>query len=689
MAMRITSKMMQNTSLRNLNINKFRQEKLTNQMSTGKKITRPSDDPVIAIRSLKLNSSLDKIDQYYEKNASDAQSWLELTDSALSTVNQILTNDIRNNIMSAKSSYMTVKDREAVVTHLRKAMEEIYSTGNADSGGRSIFTGYRTDMPLTLTEPKQEKNRITEQFTNDTIDKMTFVYAGDINTINEGNFKDVKDIAKEEISSNEIYRKRLAYGNTDLNLKQKVDANGPVFDGDGNPVYEKISTLDIGYMSDAKFNGKEVAISTTSVSAFVSINTNEIPNEAVFNVTVPDSTNPANTTSYKITIPKGKDIGMYPSDTSIEITDSLGNILQPINGIPADLANITFSYGDDGTIKMSNNNLEPPETATIGSSVTKDAKGKSVVTFDKKFETSFTIGQDHVFASGNNDAYLSVLGKDNENTISYIAETGEILFGNAIAERFKHLPSDTELRVSYDKSDWKKGDLDPVHYFYTEREGKTASGKEKTLIFNEKFLTDPSKNGRQIIEYDIGNNQSLQVNTTADEAFSHALGRDVEEVISMLDEYGSYQSSLEEVKKLIDSKKYEGAKIEVKDKDGNPVEMDGETWLNRQKEALGEAMTRVLDKINKRCDALVDDCDGFFAQTQLAETDCGSRLARLEMIQSRLELQQTNFGELVSENEDADYTDLVIQLKSIEMTYQAALSSISYTMQTSLLDFIR
>ena len=116
MAMRITSKMMQATSLRNLNINKSRQEKLTNQMSTGKKITRPSDDPVIAIRSLKLNSSLDKIAQYYEKNASDAESWLDLTLSALSTVNDILTNDVRSNIIKAKSSYTTAEDRDAVVT---------------------------------------------------------------------------------------------------------------------------------------------------------------------------------------------------------------------------------------------------------------------------------------------------------------------------------------------------------------------------------------------------------------------------------------------------------------------------------------------------------------------------------------------------------------------------------------------
>ena len=147
MAMRITTKMMHNTSLRNLNINKLRQEKLTNQMSTGKKITRPSDD---------LNSSLDKIDQYYEKNASDALSWLELTESALSTVNDILTNDIRKNIIDAKSSYKTVEDREAVITHLRKAMEEIYATGNSDSGGRSIFTGYRTDMPLTERLDRQD-----------------------------------------------------------------------------------------------------------------------------------------------------------------------------------------------------------------------------------------------------------------------------------------------------------------------------------------------------------------------------------------------------------------------------------------------------------------------------------------------------------------------------------------------------
>ena len=171
MAMRITTKMMQNTSLRNLNTNKAREQQLTTQMATGKKIARPSDDPVVAIRALRLNSSLDKIDQYYEKNTADAENWLDLTASAISTVNDILANDIRKNINQAGNSELEYKDRQAIIENLTNAVKEIYSIGNADSAGRSLFTGYRTDMPLTFKEDKSETYTITQQLTNLDIDK--------------------------------------------------------------------------------------------------------------------------------------------------------------------------------------------------------------------------------------------------------------------------------------------------------------------------------------------------------------------------------------------------------------------------------------------------------------------------------------------------------------------------------------
>ncbi len=626
MAMRITTKMMQNTSLRNLNINKARQEMLTNQMSTGKNITRPSDDPVIAIRALKLNSSLDKIDQYYKKNAADAASWLELTDAAIATVNGILSNDIKANINQICNSYMNVKDREAVILSLTNAVKEIYSTGNADSAGRSLFTGYRTDMPLTMKSDKFEKNVITEQLTNAAIDKKTFVRTGNLKSINEGNFMS-KDTTEYKVSTDDIYRIRLAYGEVDIKVAD-VDA-------DGKPTkYE--SNIDIGFMSDAKVQGNSAQISTGSVSAFVSVDVNKVPAEAVFNI---------DGTEYRLL--KGDSI-------------SVG-------------ANVTLSYDENGTFKIVDTNMEPNETASIGSNITKDSSGKSVVTFDEKFKTSLAIS--NYYPSGSDDnAYLSVVGENNADKITYIADTGELLLGENIKKRLSELPSNTELRVTYEKSNWKENDLDPVHYFYTERTTKSSSGKDKTIKYNENFLVDPSANGKQIIEYDVGNNQSLRVNTTADEVFTHDIGRDMEEVVEMLKEYGSLEESLNTVESMIKSEKYDGDELKR---------------LEEQKAALGEAMTRVGDKINKRCQALIKDGDNYFERAQLAETDCGSRESRLRLIQNRLSMQQTNFGELVSENEDADYTDLVIQLKSIEMTYEAALSSISYVMQTSLLDFVR
>ncbi len=638
MAMRITTKMMQNTSLRNLNINKALQEKLTNQMSTGKKITRPSDDPVIAIRSLKLNSSLDKIDQYYEKNASDADSWIGLTLSSLSAVNEILTNDVRTNIISANNNYKEAEERKAIIKNLQQAIEEIYSIGNTDSAGRTIFTGYRTDMPLSLKADKTEKNVITEQLTNADINRFTFVRTGDLKSINEGNFRD-KDTTEYKVNTEDIYRFRLSYDNVDIT--PKLDANGdPVKDADGNVVYE--SNVDIAFMKDAKVSGNSAVINTSSVTAVVSIDTTVLPNEAVFTID-----------NQEYRVKKGTSTATPP--------------------LPASVGNVNVSYEDDGTLKIVDNNNVPQETVTLGSSVTKDANGKSVVSLDDKFKTSLAISNYYPTGSDDN-AYLSVVGENNANNITYVADTGELLLGANIQKRLSELSSDTELRITYEKTNWKKNDLDPVHYFYTERTTKGKNGNDKTVKYNENFLSDPSANGKQIIEYDIGNNQSIRVNTTADEVFTHDMGRDMKEVINMLNEYDDLEQCLNTVKDMIKSEKYDGEDL---------------TKLEQHQKALEETMTRVGDKIKKRTQELIDDCDGYFERAQMAETDCGARGSRLDLIQNRLEMQQTNFGELVSENEDADYTDLVIQLKSIGMTYEAALSSISYVMQTSLLNFIK
>ena len=89
--MRITNNMMINNTSMNINNNKINFMFTNTQMSSQKKISRPSDDPVIAIRSLRLRSSLSQINQYCKKNIPDAWTWLETTETALTNMNKILT----------------------------------------------------------------------------------------------------------------------------------------------------------------------------------------------------------------------------------------------------------------------------------------------------------------------------------------------------------------------------------------------------------------------------------------------------------------------------------------------------------------------------------------------------------------------------------------------------------------------
>lgn len=542
MAMRITTKMVQNTSIRNLNINKKRQEKLTNQMATGKKITRPSDDPVTAIRALKLNSSLDKIDQYYERNAEDAVSWLDLTDKAIDTAVGIVGDKtgMTYKLNQLANTYLEYSDRLDIAKELVSLAEEYYSVGNADSAGRSLFTGYRTDMPLVFKEPKTENYKITEQRTKADMDKITYVASGCLRELNEGNFNS-KDISgnytmnttEYDVTTHDIYRLRLAYSNTEI-VKQ-----------------------------------------------------------------VPDPDNPANM--------------IYQPDVKIEFGDFTGVL---------------------GTTSYS-------------------ANAGTLLCFENATE----------------DAYKAAV--NNPGKAVYIASSGELLLGSDVKQKVAELETDTEIRLSYEKSDWKKNEIDPVHYFYTERKHPT---QDRMLVYNENFLTDATPSGKQIIEYDIGNNQTIRVNTTADELFTHDVGRDVQELQEMITEEGIMLTNLEKIKSMIASGKYAG---------------DDLAQLELQQKALAKAKESLTDTFKKRSGELLTRFKGYMENINAASTNCGSRGARLELIKNRLGTQQANYEELVSKNEDADYSELAVQLSSIKTTYDAALSSISYVMQTSLLDYIR
>ena len=69
--MRVTNSMIVKRTKTNINSNRAKVDHTNNQMSIQKKITKPSDNPIIAIRSLRLRSTLSTITQYYDNNIPD------------------------------------------------------------------------------------------------------------------------------------------------------------------------------------------------------------------------------------------------------------------------------------------------------------------------------------------------------------------------------------------------------------------------------------------------------------------------------------------------------------------------------------------------------------------------------------------------------------------------------------------
>ena len=213
--MRITTKIIQNNSLSNINTNKLLQDSLNTQMASGKKINRPSDDPVIAIRALRLRSTLTEVTQYCDKNVEDADSWLGVTEDAIETVIEAI-EDMYEQCNRGSNKDLTSENREIILESLKGLRDEIYATGDADYAGRGLFTGYRTGTKLRFQEDTQQTYSITEKVNKAVLDDITYVKMDNgknaIGEINNGNYTDSDyQMTDTAISRETVHRLRLSY----------------------------------------------------------------------------------------------------------------------------------------------------------------------------------------------------------------------------------------------------------------------------------------------------------------------------------------------------------------------------------------------------------------------------------------------------------------------------------------------
>lgn len=215
MSMRITNQMVTNNSLRNMQKSMSDVNTRTQQMTSGKKISKASEDPVTAIRALKLRTTVNQLEQYKDKNILDARSWFSVTQTSLDNITRRIKDISEYCVQGATDSFST-DDRSSIIDSLIQMKNMINDEGNATYAGRYIFSGYKTDRSLAFSDTDDTTKYsydIKQSFTSDDIDMRQVVINEVDSTKIDGYIADPTSYTQP--APKDVYRINLGYQNID------------------------------------------------------------------------------------------------------------------------------------------------------------------------------------------------------------------------------------------------------------------------------------------------------------------------------------------------------------------------------------------------------------------------------------------------------------------------------------------
>lgn len=157
--MRVTNKMLSNNFLCDMQNNLQNLKTIQKQLSSGKEISKPSDDPFKVARAMQLQTDINSNKQYNE-NIKDTLNWLDQTDTGLNQLgNQ--TQRIRELMVSAGNAAYGSDERKKIKDEINGIVSNMSQTLNTSFDGKYVFGGTRgTSKPVGIKEDG-ENNIIT------------------------------------------------------------------------------------------------------------------------------------------------------------------------------------------------------------------------------------------------------------------------------------------------------------------------------------------------------------------------------------------------------------------------------------------------------------------------------------------------------------------------------------------------
>ncbi|MBD3332320.1 flagellar hook-associated protein 3 [candidate division GN15 bacterium] len=648
--MRVTNQMVNNTVVFNMQRSLQRFMKLQTEMSSGRRINKPSDDPLGTLRDLSYRGELAKIDQY-RANINGALNWTNNYDGLLADVTQKLSR-AKELATTMADEFPDADAREGTAEEIRGIFNGLLTSANAELEGKYIFSGYKTSqeaLVATANGVVYNGNAGLTEIAIGTASKETVNLLG-----NEVFLTSTHTLGEDSDVNVGLDTATLTTLVADFNNGQGIDQTvGQFTITDQN--LGTVATVDVtaaANIGDVLTSINNALAATVppmngSIQAVIGRENNNIMFETTRNGLISDLTslgrlhlgNGVDLSPGKVLVTDGVGINV---EVDLSTASTIGDIRTQFNNqmAAAGYPQITMGINGAGT-GLQINDAGGPRVPPV---VVKD--------LDDTERTAFDLG-----IIGEMDGVASIVGADLDPLVSFNVE--EVGAGTTAA--------DLGIKAEF-TNDYVGDDLDPllkatdrvIHFksgFGLEMERVVVQQGDESRVVD---LSDPSIGTVQDI-LDAFNTSGLDITASINPS-----GRGIQIVND------DPNRSL-----MITD---EGSAVTTKN-----------LGIFGSSDMLGSLL--VFEEALKENDQegiglLIENLENSINHILKFRSTIGTRAIRLETTDYRLIDMNIAFTELLSEVEDADISQAVTDLASYENSYRSALMATAKILQPSLLDFL-
>jgi len=641
--MRVTNSMIASNTVFNMQRSISRLLELQVQLSTGRQINKPSDNPIGVQSDLNYRTELAKNAQY-QNNNNQALTWMQNYDSSLSDLKNLYTSAKEIAIAMSNGTYDELT-RQGSAEEISSILDQMIQLANSEQEGRFVFSGYRTDQkPLVISangvvykgDQGQidyqigAKSRMTVNLSGSDVFLKPLSVLGENSDLNVGVTNNTLLADLQDGNGIDLTAGTFTITNENLGINATIDITGATTVGD---LFDPVTGIN-AQLAAAGITNMEVKLGEEGNNLLVDTTKSGL----ISNVTSIDKLNDGN----GIDMEQGKfvvtDGGSLYVEVDLEGVTNIGDVITAFNsqmtaaGYPA----VTMSMNAAGTgLQIDDGGAIPGLRIEDSSTLTSTALDLGIVG---------TIG-------------AGLTGRDLDPQENF-----------TIDETTGTTAADLGIRGTI-SVDYSGDDLDPV---------LLATSNLSEL-----------KNG---LGFDLGRIMVHQGDDTVSFDLSSPTIVTIQDVIDTINGSGlDVTASLNPSSTGIQIENNDPTvSLIIEDETGSELAKNLGIWGST--DLMGSMILLNKALLNNDQDGtgrLLENMDAGIQHLLNNRASVGAKAVRIEATASRLIDMELSFTKLLSDVEDADITKLATDLASQESNYQASLAASARIIQPSLLDFLR